>query len=90
MLALFGLTKEDLPDEIVDVYPDNWDTFMLFDAMSTQWRTGGVGATGLDYNVIPLVAKSIGLNKKEVVEILPFLRVMEAEALRVMIENREN
>jgi len=58
--------------------------------MSTQWRVGGFGATGLDYNVIPMVAKSLGIRKKEISEILPDLRVMEAEALKVMIEQRDN
>lgn len=89
MLAMFGLTKDDLPDEIIDVYPDNWDVFLLFDAMSTQWRVGAVGATGLDYGVIPIVAKSVGIKKKQIPEILSGLRIMEAEALKVMIEERE-
>lgn len=87
---MFGLTKEDMPDEIIGVYPDNWPIFLLFDAMSTQWRVGGMGATGLDYNVIPLVAKSVGIKKKELHETLPYLRIMEAEALKSMIEDREN
>lgn len=90
MLALFGLKKEDLPDEVIDVLPDNWKTFVLFDSMSTQWRVGGIGATGLDYSVIPLVAKSLGFKRKDISEILPYLRVMEAEALTVMIEERNN
>lgn len=57
--------------------------------MSTQWRSSGGGPTGLDYNVIPLVAKSLGIKKKKISDILPNLRVMEAEALKVMIEDRE-
>lgn len=89
MLAMFGLSKEDMPDEAVEVFPDNWDAFLVFDGMSTQWRTGAVGATGLDYNVIPLVAKSIGVRKKELGSILQDIRVMESEALKVMIEERD-
>jgi len=89
MLAMFGLSKEDMPDEVVEVFPDNWDSFLTFDGMSTQWRTGAVGATGLDYNVIPLVAKSIGVRKKDLGSILQDIRVMESEALKVMIEERD-
>lgn len=88
MLSMFGLSKEDIPDEIIEVFPDNWDSFLVFDGMSTQWRAGAMGATGLDYNVIPLVAKSIGVKGKEVSYILPDIRVMESEALKVMIEER--
>lgn len=89
MLIAFGLKKSDIPDEIIDVYVDNWNTFILFDSMSTQWRVSASGPTGLDYNVIPLVSKSLGIKKKEIAELLPDLRVMEAEALKVMIEERE-
>lgn len=89
MLMVFGLTKADIPDEIVEVYPDNWIAFIVFDGMSTQWRTGAVGATGLDYNVIPFVAKSCGVDDSETYEILPDIRVLESEALRVMIEERD-
>lgn len=90
MLSFFGLTKEDIPDEVVEVFPDNWKAFLTFDSMSTQWRVGGLGATGLDYSVLPLVCSSVGIKKKEIPEILQDLRVLESEALKVMIEQREN
>ena len=89
ILGLFGLKPEDMPDEVIEVYPDNWKAFLTFDGMSTQWRTGAIGATGLDYNVIPLVAKSVGVKGKEIKELLPDIRVMESEALKVMIEERD-
>ncbi len=90
MLAVFGLTKEDIPDEIVEVFADNWQAFLTFDSMSTQWRSSGMGATGLDYNVLPLVSKSVGLKKKDLPYILQDFRVLESEALKVMFEQREN
>lgn len=89
MLSFFGLTKEDMPDEIVEVFPDNWKAFLTFDAMSTQWRCGAIGATGLDYNCLPLVAQSVGVKKKELPDILGDIRVLESEALKVMIEQRD-
>jgi len=57
--------------------------------MSTQWRTGACGATGLDYKSIRDVAGFLGLNRQQAVDIFPGIRVMEAEALQVMAEQRE-
>ncbi|MCW2099734.1 UNVERIFIED_ORG: uncharacterized protein DUF1799 [Pseudomonas psychrophila] len=85
---MFGLAPEDL-DEDVEVWPDNWPAFRLFNAMATQWRTGACGATGLDYTSIRDVAEFIGIKKKQIKEIFPDLQVMEAEALAVMAEDRE-
>lgn len=45
------------------------------------------GATGLDYSVIPVVGKMLGLKSKKVNEMFPDLRVMENEALITMGEN---
>jgi hypothetical protein len=84
-MAMLGLTMADI-DEDVEVWPDNWPVFRLFNALSTQWRTGAGGATGLDYSVIREVASLIGINKRRILELFPDLQVMEAEALAVMAE----
>ncbi|WP_421551747.1 DUF1799 domain-containing protein [Pseudomonas yamanorum] len=86
-MRLFGLSTEDF-DQDVDVWPDNWPAFRLFNALSTQWRVGACGATGLDYTVIRDVADYIGIKKKQIAEIFPDLQVMEAEALLVMSESK--
>ena len=84
-LALFGLTLDDIDDN-VEIWPDNWTVFRLFNALGTQWRTGAAGATGLDYSVIREVAALIGIKKRQIPELFPDLQVMEAEALAVMAE----
>ncbi|WLG43228.1 DUF1799 domain-containing protein [Pseudomonas sp. FP1740] len=84
-MAMFGLTLDDIDDE-VEVWPDNWPAFRLFNALGTQWRTGPGGATGLDYSVVREVAILIGLKKRQIPELFPDLQVMEAEALAVMAE----
>ncbi|WP_431978598.1 DUF1799 domain-containing protein [Pseudomonas fungipugnans] len=89
-LAAFGLSLRDLPEEICEVWPDVWPAFQVFEAMSTQWRTGACGATGLDYTSIRDVAGFLGLTRAQVTDIFHDLRVMEAEALRVMAEQRGN
>lgn len=86
-MQVFGLSAEDLEGDM-EVWPENWQTFCLFHAMSTQWRTGACGATGLDYHSIREVAGFIGIKKKHIAKIFPGLQVMEAEALAVMAEAR--
>ncbi|MBH8611218.1 DUF1799 domain-containing protein [Pseudomonas mohnii] len=87
-MRLFGLSPEDFEQD-VDVWSDNWLVFCLFNAMSTQWRTGACGATGLDYTSIRDVAAYLGIKRKTIPEVFHDLQVMEAEALAVMAEARD-
>jgi hypothetical protein len=80
------MTVADMPDTAYDVWPDNWSAVRVFEAMSTQWRTGPRGATGMDYTAIPQVAWMLGIKRPELSEIFNDLRLMEAEALLVMSE----
>ena len=80
-----------MPDEIIEVWDINWPSFEVFNSMASQWRVSGMGdATGLDYNVIPVVAKLLGYKGKEVKNMFSDLRVMENEALTTMGENRKD
>lgn len=54
--------------------------------MSTQWRVGACGATGLDYTAIYDTASLSGLTKKHAIKLFPDLRVLEAEAMLAMSE----
>ncbi|WP_454863367.1 DUF1799 domain-containing protein [Pseudomonas hormoni] len=85
-MAKLGLTLADIEEDDVEVWPDNWPVFRLFNALGTQWRTGPGGATGLDYSVVREVAILIGIKKRQIPELFPDLQVMEAEALAVMAE----
>lgn len=89
-LAAFGLSLADIPDKDCEVLADNWPAFRLFNALSTQWRTGACGATGLDYTAIREVAGFLGIKKKQIAEIFPDLQVMEIEAIAVMAEARDS
>lgn len=80
--------NDDL-DDIQWIWPDNWESFILFEAMSTQWRTGANGATGLEYSSLPTVAKMLGIS--EVTSpLFSDIRVMENEALNIIQEMRES
>ncbi|KXK67903.1 hypothetical protein BC89_28595 [Pseudomonas monteilii] len=85
-LAFLGLTLDDMETEDVEVWPDAWSAFCLFEALNTQWRLGPGGPSGLDYTAIPGTAKMIGLKRCELSEAFNDLRVMENEALAVMAE----
>lgn len=82
---MFGLSPDDC-DDTIEVWPDNWPAFRLFEAMTTQWRTGACGATGLDYSAIYDTASLSGFTKKATMKLFPDLRVLEAEAMLAMSE----
>ena len=62
------------------IYPDNWQAVSVFCDMSTQWRVGVNGATGLDYAALPAVLNIRRVNDRE--DVFECLRVMERAALR--------
>lgn len=88
-LAGTGFTLADYPDAAAELWPDNLLAANAFIAISTQWRTGYSGATGLDYNVIPSVFRLIGIPRLEWADTFECVRVMEAEAMTVMAEQRD-
>lgn len=56
----------------------------MFIQLSTQWRTGMSGATGLDYNAIPNVMRLAGVPRADWPETFELIRVMEDAALEKM------
>lgn len=88
-LAAFGLSLEDYGDTTVEIWPENWHAFLVFDALSTQWRTGMSGPTGLDYNVLPELWKRLEVRKKDRNQVFTDLQEMERAALSVMARQRE-
>lgn len=83
-LGQFGLTGSDLQVEEVEVLPDVWPAFLLFRAMSTQWRAGMGGPTGLDYAALPVTGDLLGMTSEEIRSAFEDVRVMEGVALDVM------
>ncbi|HED4182465.1 MULTISPECIES: DUF1799 domain-containing protein [Enterobacter] len=81
-MATFGLTDDDYDDVIVHVLPDVWPVFRLFQSLSTQWRIGFGGATGLDYNVLPWLMRVHGIEDEATT--LKDIRIMEKCALTIM------
>lgn len=52
--------------------------------MSTQWRVGMAGATGLDYNALPAVLRLSEVQRKDWPAIFDDLRILEDAALALM------
>ena len=77
-----------MDDTAVEVWPDNLSAVNTFIAMGTQWRSGAVGATGLDYAALPAVLRLTQIPRLEWPAVLDGLRIMEAEALKIMGEHR--
>ena len=81
--AAFGLSLPPAP-EAVWVLPQNWPAVRAFVACATQWRYGPSGhPTGLDYAGCRAAVAALGIKWRKVFE---GLRVMEAEAMRVIGE----
>ncbi len=81
-----GLAPEDFAsnDQPLAIWPDNLPALSLFSSLSTQWRIGFNGPTGLDYGVLPTVLRLQGIPRSDWPAMFDDLRVMEAEALKTM------
>lgn len=92
-LATLGLVWEgEIPDQNVEVWPENWQALQVFLAMATQWRIGiginGMLWLGLDYNALPVVEDRLELPVAERADVFSRLRVLEAVARRALNEER--
>jgi hypothetical protein len=75
------MKPEDFPEPEVALWPENWPCLNLFTQLSTQWRVGMNGPTGLDYNVFFHEMDRNGVHGDDYDEMLAGLRVIETTAL---------
>lgn len=78
------MTIEEATPPPTDVWPDNVCAVNVFVSMSTQWRVGANGPTGLDYGALPQVMRMIGVAAKDRLEAFDAVRTMESVALEIM------
>lgn len=92
-MAAFGFTEADyspeqrqsLHDESVfNVWPDNWLSVSVFDAMGTQWNVGPGGPVGLRYEALREVRSHFRVTAARWPAVFDDLRLMEAVALEQM------
>lgn len=87
-LKAFGLRPEDFAEQNeIDIWPDNFEAVKLFADVSTQWRIGFGGATGLDYSAVCAVMKLTRVKKKRRQALLADIAVLEAAALEEMYKD---
>ena len=73
---------------VVEVWPDNHAAFILFNNLSTQWRIGMGGPTGLDYAAVYPLLDRAAKDPQEWDELFSDIQVMEGAALKQIGENR--
>ena len=86
-LEAFGFTAEDFARPPVAIWPDNQAAVELFISISTQWRTGPNGLTGLDYNVLFVRLDRLPLNPEQHEQLFQDVRILEIEALATVHHN---
>lgn len=74
----------------MEVWPENWQAWVLFCRVSTQWRVGMGGATGLDYGAIYPLLDRIAQDAEEWMDLFEDLQVLEGAALKQMSDNRSD
>lgn len=82
------MSLDDLEEE-VELWAVNAEAFSVFNSMSTQWRAGMSGATGLDYTSLPIVMDLEGIDADDRKQVFRDVRTMEQEALKTMADNQE-
>lgn len=87
-LAAFGLEGGDSKDATDKCYlwPCNVDTFIIWQNLRTQWRSGPNGPTGLDYTAVECYLSRI-LKIEQPAEIFQQIQAMEIAALAVIREH---
>lgn len=79
--AAWGLRVQQPEPDLCEVWAEHMPALRLFIGMRTQWREGFDGPTGLDYSVLPLVERRLGLTRQDAAQAFPHLQVMEQVAL---------
>lgn len=90
-MNLFGFSEDDFSDEdtTFGVWPCNWQAVQLFIGVSTQWRVGMSGATGLDYSAVAAVMACSNIKRKKRKSLLEKIRLMELEVLAMWAGENE-
>lgn len=72
---------------IIEVWPDNWQSFDLFRLCQTQWNVGIGGRCGLRYEALYPLLDRAAKSPEQWDELFSDVRVMEYAALSQMAED---
>lgn len=70
--------------EEVEIWPETFQAYELFNSLATQWRIGMGGATGLDYTAVAMTMRLSGIPRAQWTDLFADVRVMEQAALEAM------
>ncbi len=70
--------------QVYEVWPENMAAINLFLSLSTQWRTLGMGPSGLDYNVLFARMGQLKIEDQDREWMFEDIRAIEAEALSII------
>lgn len=79
-----GFVPSDYEREEFEVWPENMPSINLFCSVSTQWRMGMNGQTGLDYNVLFQRMERLKLSEQDYEWMFDDIRAIESEALSII------
>lgn len=80
-MAAFGLTLADFEHDVVEIWPDHYAAFSLFNFLATQWRVSANGPSGLDYAIMYRKMDRMNLSPSEYDQMEEDITVMERAAL---------
>lgn len=83
-----GFTLADYQTKDVQVWPENWPSWALFQSLCTQWRSGPGGAIGLDYTVVQQRLQAI--HPDDLDSMFGDVQAMELAALAEMTKAQED
>ena len=72
------------PEQVCEVFPENWKSVLLLRRTSTQWRRDAMGQiTGLDYGALREVLLLTGVARHRWRRLFGDIQTMEIAALEV-------
>lgn len=75
------MTPDDYAEE-VEVWPENWDAWLFWLQICTQWRIGGLGGlVALDYTPVLMLMDRLKLSDDAWRNLWEDIRAMEAAVL---------
>lgn len=88
--SALGLVEDQKPSQVEYLWPENVRTWIVWNEVQTQWRTGMSGATGLDYAGVRAHLDEVGLEGDERRQVYDGIRAMERATLSALSALREH
>lgn len=78
---------KQLDEKPFEVWPENWETVIMFSRLSTQWNINYSTVIGLNYPAVFEMMRFYKVEDQE--EVFEGIRIMELAALKVLNRKKE-